>query len=317
MIVNEVMATKLVLVEASATLGHAENLMREHQIHHLPVIQMPRDAPFWFPGAIVDVDGREPETLPVLQGLLTSHDVDIAVAVDAQNAWNRDHRPWHERCVADAMHPAPLSVGPTSSVAAAAQLLVERGINCLPVVEYIEVEKNQQPPATADLSNGWAVPPKEDQAALAAANMDAGKDEGLAGTSTPSWRQVTRDDGTGKAEAAPPGEDKARTILVGLLTRSDLLLALARTMGAFQPGIAVHIYLPDGDMTPLATTLLATAELHIQVRSILAGPLHGPVPTRATIQLGTIHPAPLLLRLQQAGVKYAFADFPQEHETYV
>ena len=140
------------------------------------------------------------------------------------------------------------------------------------------------------------MPPRENQAALA-------------GTPTPSGGQVTRDGGTGKAEA--------RTFLVGLLTRSDLLMALARSMGSFQPGIAVHIHLPDGDMTPLATMLLVATELHIQVRSILAGPLHGPVPSRATIQLGTIHPAPLLLRLQKAGVSYEFADFPQEHETYV
>jgi acetoin utilization protein AcuB len=295
MIVSEVMITKLVLVGANATLSHAANLMREHQIHHLPVIQMPRSASFWFPGAILDVDGREPETLPVLEGLLTSHDIDIAVAVDAENAGNRDHRPWPERHVAEAMHPAPISVGPTSSVAAAAQLLVERGINCLPVVEYIEVEKNEQAPESTDLRNAEAVPP--------------GVDEGLAGTPSLSGGQVTRDGGTDKAEV--------RTVLVGLLTRSDLLMALARSMGAFQPGIEVHILLPDGDMTPLAKLLLVAAELHIQVRSILAGPLKGPVPYRAAVQLGTIHPAPLLLRLQKAGIRYEFADFPQEHETYV
>ena len=117
--------------------------------------------------------------------------------------------------------------------------------------------------------------------------------------------------------ALPPGEDKARTVLVGLLTRSDLLMALARSMGAFQPGIEVHIHLPDGDMTPLAKLLLMAAELHIQVRSILAGPLKGPVPSRAAVQLGTIHPAPLLMRLQKAGIEYEFTDFPQENETHV
>jgi acetoin utilization protein AcuB len=289
MIVSEVMTTKLVLAEASATLSHAANLMREYQIHHLPVIQMPRGSSYWYPGTILDVNGRGHDTLPVLEGLLTSHDIDIAVAVDAQNSDNRDHRPWQERRVAEAMHPAPISVGPTTSVAAAAQLLVERGINCLPVVEYIEVEKNEQLPESADLRNG--------------------EDEGLAGTPALSGGQVTRDSGTGKAEA--------RTVLVGLLTRSDLLMALARSMGAFQPGIEVHILLPDGDMTPLAKMLLVATELHIQVRSILAGPLKGPVPSRATVQLGTIHPAPLLLRLQKAGIRYEFADFPQEHETYV
>ena len=308
MIVNEVMTTKLVLAEASATLSHAANLMREYQIHHVPVIQMPRGSSYWYPGTILDVDGREPETLPILQGLLTSHDIDIAVAVDAQNAGYADHRPWQERRVAEAMQPAPISVGPTSSVAAAAQLLVERGINCLPVVEYIEVEKNEQLPESADLRKGGAMPSGEDQAALAAADMDAWEDESLAGTPALSGGQVTRDGGTDKAEA--------RTILVGLLTRSDLLMALARSMGAFQPGIEVHILLPDGDMTPLARMLLVATELHIQVRSILAGPLKGPVPSRATVQLGTIHPAPLLLRLQKAGIRYEFADFPQENNTY-
>ena len=295
MIVKEAMTTKLVLVEAGATLGHAANLMREHQIHHLPVIRMPRSIRFWFPGTILDVDGREPETLPVLEGLLTSHDIDIAVAVDAENAGNRDHRPWQERRVAEAMHPAPLSVGPTSGVAAAAHLLVERGINCLPVVEYIAVEKNGQVPESADLSNEGVMPP--------------GEDEGLAGTPSRTGGQDSDDDGTGKAAV--------RTVLVGLLTRSDLLMALARSMGAFLPGIEVHILLPDGDMTPLAKMLLAATELHIQVRSILAGPLQGPVPYRATVQLGTIHPAPLLVRLQQAGISYEYADFPQEHETHV
>ncbi len=309
MIVNEVMTTKLVLAEASDTLSHAANLMREYQIHHLPVIQMPRGSSYWYPGTILDVNGRGRDTLPILEGLLTSHDIDIAVAVDAQNSGIIDHRPWQERRVTEAMHPAPISVGPTTSVAAAAQLLVERGINCLPVVEYIEVEKNKQPPESADLRNGGAVPPREDQAAFEAANMGAGKDEGLAGTPALSGGQVIRDGGTGKAEA--------RTVLVGLLTRSDLLMALARSMGAFQPGIEVHILLPDGDMTPLAKMLLVATELHIQVRSILAGPLKGPVPSRATVQLGTIHPAPLLLRLQKVGIRYEFADFPQENETYV
>ena len=309
MIVNEVMTTKLVLVEASATLSHAANLMREHHIHHLPVIQMPRSGSFWFPGAILDVDGRGRDTLPVLEGLLTSHAIDIAVAVDTQNSDDINHRPWHERRVAEAMHPAPISVGPTSSVAAAAQLLVERGINCLPVVEYIQVIKNEQTPESTDLRNAEAAPPREDQAAYVTSDMDAGKDEGLAGTPSLSGGQVTRDGGMGKAEV--------RTILVGLLTRSDLLMALARSMGAFQPGIEVHILLPDGDMTPLAKMLLVATELHIQVRSILAGPLKGAIPSCATVQLGTIHPAPLLLRLQKAGITYAFADFPQEHNTYV
>ena len=286
MIVNEVMTTKLVLVEASDTLSHAANLLRQYQFHHLPVVQMPRGSFHWFPGAILDTREHARDTLPILEGLVTSQDIDIAVAVDAQNSGNIEHRPWQERRVAEVMHPTPISVSPTTSVAAAAQLLVERGINCLPVVEYIDAEKSAPPPESADPSNA-AAPLAE----------------------TLSQGQVTSDAGMGKEEA--------RNVLVGLLTRSDLLVALARSMGAFQPGLEVHIPLPDGDMTPLAGMLMLATELHIQVHSIMAGPLEGALPSRATVRLGTIHPTPLLLRLQKAGIAYEFADLSPERDTHV
>jgi acetoin utilization protein AcuB len=79
-------------------------------------------------------------------------------------------------------------------------------------------------------------------------------------------------------------------------------------MGAFEPGMQLIVTLPDGDLTPLAQTLLLAAELHIPVRSIIAAPLEGGVPHVATIRLGTINPAPLLARLQQANILYSFAD---------
>jgi CBS domain-containing protein len=44
MIVEEVMSTKLVMVKAGDSLGHAASLLRHHQIHHLPVVQLlPRE----------------------------------------------------------------------------------------------------------------------------------------------------------------------------------------------------------------------------------------------------------------------------------
>src|SRR2546428_232968 len=100
---------------------------------------------------------------------------------------------------------------------------------------------------------------------------------------------------------------KAQTILVGLLTRSDLLMALARAMGIFEPGMQLLIPLPLGDMTPLAKTLLLTTELHVQVHSVIVVP-QDRRPRVATLRLGTINPSPLLIRLREENIEYTFAD---------
>ncbi|GAC1568359.1 MAG: hypothetical protein NVS3B14_17320 [Ktedonobacteraceae bacterium] len=182
--------------------------------------------------------------------MLTSQDIDLAAAVGTSSS-DILRQAWQERRVLELMHRATMRVTPTTSVAAAAQILVERGLNCLPVVEY---ERPEQTPAG-----------QQDEALI-------------------------------------------RPLLVGLLTRSDLLLALARSLGAFEPGMQLSIALPRGDLTPLAKTLTLAAELHIQVRSVLAAPLEGNVPLSATVRLGTIHPAPLLVRLQEEHIDYSFAD---------
>ncbi len=244
MIVREVMTTKLVTVAPDDTLSHAANLLRQHQFHHLPVVRAVHadGTPPW--------EHRTPTQPPLFEGLLTSQDIDLAVALDQQNASDDVLQPpWQERRVAEVMHRALIRVTPTTSVSAAAQLLVERGLNCLPVVENEETNK-------------------EDQNA----------------------------------------EQATRTLLVGLLTRSDLLMALARSLGAFEPGMEVIITLPGGDFRPLAQTLLLASELHIPVRSVLAAPLEGSVPRVATVRLGTIHPTPMLLHLQQAHIHYLVDD---------
>jgi acetoin utilization protein AcuB len=244
MIVSDVMTTRLVTVVPDDTLSHAANLLRQYQFHHLPVV---RTAPAF--GNIF----TEKSQHPVLEGLLTSQDIDMAAAVGTSSS-DILHRPWGERRVYEVMHRATIRVTPTTGVAAAAQILVERGLNCLPVVEY------ERPEPSSDEQQS-DVPPQP--------------------------------------------------LLVGLLTRSDLLMALARSLGAFEPGMQLTIQLPMGDLTPLAKTLALAAELHIQVRSVLAAPLEGKVPLSATVRLGTIHPAPLLVRLQEEQIDYAYGEAQQ------
>ncbi|HZU66492.1 MAG TPA: CBS domain-containing protein [Ktedonobacteraceae bacterium] len=245
MIVSEVMTTKLITVTPDDTLSHAANLLRQYQFHHLPVVSASNSA--W--SKYIDT-GRK--ALPEFQGLLTSQDIDLAAAMGRWSSSEVLHRPWQERPVAEFMHRASIRVTPSTSVAAAAQLMVERGLNCLPVVEYEQM----------------------------------GQDE----------------------------EGRMRTVLVGLLTRSDLLLVLARLMGAFEPGMELTIQLPAGDPGPLAETLVLAAQLGIQVRSITAAPQESGVLQVATLRLGTINPSPLLVRLREANIHYAFAGSPVEDD---
>jgi acetoin utilization protein AcuB len=239
MIVSEVMTTKLIMVTPDDTLSHAANLLRQYQFHHLPVVTATG------PNEWSGYTGSGQNALPEFQGLLTSQDIDLAAAMGKWSSSEVLHRPWQERLVAEVMHRASIRVAPTTSVAAAAQLLVERGLNCLPVVEY---------------------------------------------------EQAGQDDGGG-----------SRPVLLGLLTRSDLLMALARSLGAFEPGMELTIQLLPGDLRPLAETLVLAAQLHIQIRGVMAAPQESGVPRVATVRLGTINPAPLLVRLQEAHIQYTFA----------
>jgi acetoin utilization protein AcuB len=252
MIVSEIMTTKLITVTPDDTLSHAANLLRQYQFHHLPVVRATTTV------ETLESDQKSRKTLPVLEGLLTSQDIDMAASLGTWSSSDLLHQPWQERRVLEMMHRATVRVSPTTSVAAAAQILVERGLNCLPVVEYERTGQASQ------------------------------EDEG----------------GT-------------RAVLVGLITRSDLLMALARSLGAFEPGMQLTIPLPMGDLTPLAQLLLLASELRIQVRSVIAAPLQAGIPLAATVRLGTIHPTPLLVRLQEAHIQYTFADLPGEGDSHV
>ena len=263
MIVSEVMTTKLVTVVSEDTLSHAANLLRQYQFHHLPVVRVVNK----HKPDVMEPGTRNP--LLLLEGLLTSQDIQLAAALGMQNASDLSRRPWQEQRVVEVMHRATVRVTPNTSVAAAAQMLVERGLNCLPVVEYEDSEQGAE-------SVGRSVGPTSPR-------------DRVAGD------RALRSGGT-------------QTVLVGLLTRSDLLMALARSMGAFEPGMQLTIPLPQGDLTPLAQTLLLAAELYIQVRSVIAAPLEDSAPRHATVHLGTINPTPLLIRLQEAGIAYTFVE---------
>lgn len=253
MIVREVMTTPLITVTPDDTLSHAANLLRQHQFHHLPVVRVAKEPQTGETGY------SAPRGSLLLEGLLTSYDIDLAVELEKQHSSGEGlEKPWQERRVVEVMHPVPLLVTPTTSVASAAQIMVERGLNYLPVVEY----------ASSELSV-----------------------------------QDTQED--------------ALPTLVGLLTRSDLLIALARMTGAFEPGMQLILPLPPGDMTPLGKMLLLAAELHIQVPSVVATPPREGVPRVATVHVSTIHPAPLLKRLHEAGIGYGFAGTQLEGETHV
>ncbi len=236
MIVRDIMTTSLTTVAPDDTLSHATNLLRQRQVHQLPVT---RTLPVTEPHAEYQVH----ETLQILEGMLTSQDVDLVVALARQDASSDVlHRSWQERHVVEVMHRALIRVTPITSVSSAAQILVERGLNYLPVVEYRSVQNETLPQ------------------------------------------------------------------LVGLVTRSDLLLAFARSLGAFEPGMQLDITLPLGSPAPLAEALRIAAELHMQVRSITAAPLTSPVPLIATLRIGTINPTPFLERLQEANIHYALAN---------
>ena len=253
MIVREIMTTRLITVAPDDTLSHAATLLRQHQFHHLPVVREIKAAK---PGKAAFAS---PDTRFLLEGSLSSYDIDLAVALEKQtSSGNAPAEPWQERRVAEVMKRVPLTVTPTTGVAAAAQVLVERGLNYLPVVEY----EAEQPSS-----------------------------------------QDTQQDG--------------QPVLIGLLTRSDLLMALARVTGAFEPGMHLILPLPPGDITPLAKMLMLAAELHIQVPSVVAVPLKEGLPRVASVHMATIHPAPLLRRLQEAGIQYHFADDQLEGDTDV
>jgi|GEM_PF-449327 len=281
MIVKEIMTTELITVAPDDTLSHAANLLRQYQFHHLPVVRGGSGAATWHWPA-------NKQTPLIFEGLLTSQDIDMAVALERENSAART--PWQNRLVVEVMHRALIRVTPTTTLAAAALLLVERNLNCLPVIKYEEKAASESgvEPISMTTPDRSPVDAKVGGEAKARAQHASGSLPDLT-TGGESWHE-------------------GRPLLVGLLTRSDLLTAFARSLGVFEPGMQLLIPLRHGDMQPLARALTLASELRITVRSVVAAPLQGTFPRVATLRLGTINPAPFLLRLQQEGIAYSFID---------
>lgn len=233
MIVRDIMTTQLVTIEPDDTVGSAISLFRQHRFHHLPVARCKQSLPAQRTNYTVR------QSKYIFMGLLTTQDIDMAAALAQQEeAKNTSSRNWQEQFVVEIMQPPPVYVAPTTSVAAAARLLVEQGLNCLPVVE-------------------------SDQ-----------------------------------------DEDGMQDVLMGLITRSDLLLALAHLLGADEPGTQMVIPLPTDGLTPLTRALQMADELHMHIHSVVMAPPDQHMFRSAYLRLGTIHPAPFLQSLEKEGIHY-------------
>src|SRR5947209_67657 len=105
MIVREVMTTRVITVAPDDTLSHAANLLRQYQFHHLPVVRT----------AHATEAGKSASTAPkvllLLEGLLTSYDIDLAVELERQSSAHKTmERPWQEQRVVQVMHRSPICV---------------------------------------------------------------------------------------------------------------------------------------------------------------------------------------------------------------
>ena len=98
MIVSEVMTTKLVTVTPDDSLSHAANLFQQYQFHHLPVVKVTQK---------FKIQGQQylsQPSWPVLEGLITSYDIDLAANLGTENSHTNDQHPWQERRVAEVIN---------------------------------------------------------------------------------------------------------------------------------------------------------------------------------------------------------------------
>lgn len=112
--VQDLMSSRVISLQATDTMYTARSLMRENRVRHLPV---------------VDEQGR-------LQGLITQRDIlatGISHLAEIDEATRNDIDSGIP--VTEVMRREMLTLRPDESVRAAAQLMVEKKIGCLPVVE--------------------------------------------------------------------------------------------------------------------------------------------------------------------------------------
>lgn len=102
------MTQEVVTVAPTATVADALEIIRTHNIRHLPVL-----------------DGGR------LVGVVTDRDLRMALDADGGGA--------RETSVADVMSGSPVTASPDMTIESAAELLAERRLGCLPVLEAGEL----------------------------------------------------------------------------------------------------------------------------------------------------------------------------------
>lgn len=113
MYVSDLMQREVVTLEAADSLDLAEDIMRLGRIRHMPVV----------------AEGR-------LVGILSQRDLFRAAVSSVLKLQRSAEREWLAKIpVRDVMTAEVVTIGPGASLAEAVQLMLERRIGCLPVVE--------------------------------------------------------------------------------------------------------------------------------------------------------------------------------------
>lgn len=110
--VGEIMSRQVVTITMDDTLAKARELFTKYRFHHLMVIQQTR-----------------------LVGIISDRDLLKAISPYAGtlSETDRDHATLNKR-IHLVMSRNPITVRPDTPLAAAAQVLIETGVSCLPVV---------------------------------------------------------------------------------------------------------------------------------------------------------------------------------------
>lgn len=113
LLVSQIMSTEVISVGPRERLSRARDLMVEHRVHHLPVL-----------------DGER------LVGMVSAADLllrGFSLESNATTSWQRGLDPLH--AVADAMATDPVRIGIGRNVLAAAEMLATGDFHALPVVD--------------------------------------------------------------------------------------------------------------------------------------------------------------------------------------
>ena len=112
MLVNKIMITKLVTLNVDSKLGFASDIMYLGRIRHLPVVK-----------------GKE------LVGVLSQRDLYKASLTSIVTNWNENKVFLDSVNVSELMAKNVITISPETPIVDAAQIMIDKKIGCLPVVE--------------------------------------------------------------------------------------------------------------------------------------------------------------------------------------